>query len=1015
MIKNKLLLCLILFILVIFPSEHYINAESASEPDLVSSLFDLNEQGYFTLAFSKTIDMTAPLKYSPLTEFLMQMMADDAKATLASFQKVSDIYDSASLTFYPDGRAWFTYKFTDAAYNAFKSVDSRQKQSVNVVSNSYKVDSEKGTVAITKDVIFEINIEDETLSRTSSVVLNEVFSVEAEVVEPLIEEQPVTAFTVMKDISYGTDESDQRTKMDVYVPKNRDTSKNNGAFLVIYGGGWTSGSKEEMESVAEPFASAGYVTVAINMRNVFVNETTQKTEVTVYDMLNNVHDSIKKLKELSDEHGWNIKEIALFGGSSGANIAMNYAYSRGSNMENFDTSVIVPVKFVTEVVGPVDMHESAWYGDENWPDRSVMTVPGAGPLYAMLLTGAVNNPNLTEEDKEYYIKSMSPVHYVQTNGGIPTVMGYSKVDYIQNPNNGKALKGHLDNKNIRNDLFTFPKSIHGYYADPEEAKMFFDKSLEYAEQYFNGTTAIVDLTVKSSTSSTVTLGWPAAARGATKLLIEQSPAGKNLWTTSAAGTIATDATSAIVIGLAQGTAYDFRLVVTGGANTGNSNSVSAMTNSVVPETPVNLPSSGSNVVVAGDSDLVKPGNTTTLGTIITTERNGQSVATIKLEQKRVEDLLATAEQGAVITIPMTMTSDAAAVELTGQTIVALGNKNAVLELRTDRARYKIPAQQIIRALSDPNVDFSNKDLKNVTIQVEIANPGKDSMTILENSANTGKFTILGSPAEFRIRALHEDKTIEITSFNTYVEHFIAIPDNVDSKSLTTGIVVEPNGTVRHVPTKIVVMDGKYYAQINSLNSGVYSIVSHQIMYSEMSNHWAKEAVNDMGSRMVLDETINDQFAPDQEITRAEFVAILTRGLGLKNDGGHFPFADVIESDEDYHEIQTAYAFGFITGFNDGLFRPNVKITREEAMIIISKSMAITGLKKKLAELPAKTMLNPFADAEKVSKWAQGAVMDCLNAGIIMGRDNSVLAPQAPITKAEAAAIVRRLLQKSDLI
>ena len=269
--------------------------------------------------------------------------------------------------------------------------------------------------------------------------------------------------------------------MDVFVPKKLDKNRKNGAFIIIYGGGWTGGSKEGSWSTAISYAEAGYVSVAFNMRNAYYNEQTKKTEVTVFDMLNDVHACVKKLKELSDEKGWNITQVAVWGGSSGANIAMLYAYSRGADMTYFHTEEVLPVRLVVNLVGPVDMHDSSWGQAEGWENRPA---PGAGPLYAMLLTGAVNNPDLTEEEKEKYINAMSPVFYVETNRGVPTVMGYSEKDFIQNPNNGKILKRYLDQRLIRNDLFTFPNSNHGAGVSPEDFKAFFDKTIEYAKSYF---------------------------------------------------------------------------------------------------------------------------------------------------------------------------------------------------------------------------------------------------------------------------------------------------------------------------------------------------------------------------------------------------------------------------------------------------------------------------------------------------------------------------------------------------
>ncbi|MGO4347576.1 hypothetical protein AB4Z45_18980, partial [Paenibacillus sp. MCAF9] len=90
---------------------------------------------------------------------------------------------------------------------------------------------------------------------------------------------------------------------------------------------------------------------------------------------------------------------------------------------------------------------------------------------------------------------------------------------------------------------------------------------------------LADFANTSKTGTSATFTW-SAATGATGLKIEQSPAGANTWTTAATGALATNATTATVTGLSAATGYDFRLVVTGGANAGNSNVVNVTTNSV---------------------------------------------------------------------------------------------------------------------------------------------------------------------------------------------------------------------------------------------------------------------------------------------------------------------------------------------------------------------------------------------------------------------------------------------------
>ncbi|QQZ61221.1 alpha/beta hydrolase [Paenibacillus sonchi] len=451
----------------------------------VNDKFALNKDRFFAKAFSKTLDMSQPVTWGSTTLEQYNSLSDTNKETLNHIKRVDEVYESASLTFYPNGKVRVASKITDKVYNALAENDIfkyLQKQTVNEVLD-YSVDSEKRLIALGNGATYIYNPEVDSVYR-QSILANEVFSSSGEVGDIPTDENE-DAYTIFRNVQYGSDPTDIRNQMDVYVPKNLDSSKENGAFLLLYGGGWISGGKESTQKLARFYASKGYISVAINMHNTYINPKTFKAETTVFDMLNDIQHSVKKLKELSDEKKWNITQMSTYGESAGGNLAMIYAYSRGTKMPYFDTQEILPVKFVVDLVGPADMHYSAWGGDKEWKDREFHEAFGSGPGYAVMMTGATNKPDLTEEEKEKYIQAMSPVSYVETYGGVPTVMGYAKRDTAQNPNNGKLLKGYLDNKSIPNDLFTFPNSIHGLDKDPKEAEAFYAKSIEYAQTYFN--------------------------------------------------------------------------------------------------------------------------------------------------------------------------------------------------------------------------------------------------------------------------------------------------------------------------------------------------------------------------------------------------------------------------------------------------------------------------------------------------------------------------------------------------
>ncbi|MGG4142553.1 S-layer homology domain-containing protein [Paenibacillus algorifonticola] len=136
---------------------------------------------------------------------------------------------------------------------------------------------------------------------------------------------------------------------------------------------------------------------------------------------------------------------------------------------------------------------------------------------------------------------------------------------------------------------------------------------------------------------------------------------------------------------------------------------------------------------------------------------------------------------------------------------------------------------------------------------------------------------------------------------------------------------------------------------------------------------------------------------------------------MRLENGAFSFSDVSSSDWYSSSIHTANAYELITGFEDGTFRPNDKITRKQAMLMIAKAMTLTNLKAQLANEAAEQTLLPYKDAADAAEWAKNGIADSVLAGIVSGRTSTELAPKAFITRAEVAAIMQRLLQQSSLI
>ncbi|MET0016895.1 S-layer homology domain-containing protein [Oscillibacter sp.] len=413
--------------------------------------------------------------------------------------------------------------------------------------------------------------------------------------------------------------------------------------------------------------------------------------------------------------------------------------------------------------------------------------------------------------------------------------------------------------------------------------------------------------------------------------------------------------------------------------------------------------------------VIVNGETKTAGTAQTaTNSSGQTTTTVTVDTSKLENILASQGTGATVTIPITGNSDVAAGTLTGAMVKNMETKDATLVVQTHSGTYTLPASEInINAVSQQL--GTSVALSDIKVTVSISVPSASMTKVIESAAQDGGFTIMVPAVDYTITCAHGSQTVNVSSFNAYVERTIAIPYGVDPTKITTGVAVDPDGTTHHVPTKVTVINGKYYAVINSLTNSTYSVVWNPVEFSDVTNHWAKTAINDMGSRMVVNGVGNNNYAPDRNMTRAEFAAIMTRALGLEPGTGASGFGDVASTDWCCGYIKTAAAYGIIKGYDNRNFRPNDTITREQTMAMIARAMTITKLSAGLTDSEINQLLSTFSDRESASTYAKGSIAACLKAGIISGTGATTISPKANITRAEVAVMVARLLQKSNLI
>ena len=353
-------------------------------------------------------------------------------------------------------------------------------------------------------------------------------------------------------------------------------------------------------------------------------------------------------------------------------------------------------------------------------------------------------------------------------------------------------------------------------------------------------------------------------------------------------------------------------------------------------------------------------------------------------------------------------------ELTGQTVKDMEADDAVLEITSGTSTYSLPATQInIDAISASLGE--QVELADITVHVAISEPPAAQVRIIEDHAAANSYQIVVEPVEFTITCTSGERTVEVSKFKGYVERTVAIPAGIDPYKITTGVVLNSDGTFTHIPTQIVIIDGKYYAKMSSLTNSTYSVIYNPFTFSDLDGYWAEDMINNMGARLVVKGTDDNMYEPELAITRAEFATMTVRALGLTKEEGCSQYKDVDPNEWYCGYIKTASSYGLINGYEIDEFGPNDKIIREDALVIISRAMELAGMQRDLSDQEIDALLLNFKDVQASLPYIRRSIAACLNSGIINGRYADAIEPKDYITRAEVAVILHRMLVNADLI
>lgn len=275
------------------------------------------------------------------------------------------------------------------------------------------------------------------------------------------------------------------------------------------------------------------------------------------------------------------------------------------------------------------------------------------------------------------------------------------------------------------------------------------------------------------------------------------------------------------------------------------------------------------------------------------------------------------------------------------------------------------------------IEFKNKHIKN-----------KDVLKVIDFSAEI----------------LNDNEKRQIESFNKPLVITLDLTgvDPLEYDKIGVYYIDEDNKP-EFIGSKI--KDGYIQFEINHFSK--YALIKVDVEFNDLEKHWAKNYIESMASKQIVDGYPNGDFRPNDSITRAQFIKLIIKVLGLDLIEYSGEFNDVSKNKWYADYVATAKKAGFVEGYEDGTFKPDKQISRLEMAVLLSRVVKDVSLN----EGETKVILEKFKDNEYIHNWGRDDVAKVVKIGLMVGLEPDKFVPNATTTRAEAATVMYRLFNR----
>lgn len=319
------------------------------------------------------------------------------------------------------------------------------------------------------------------------------------------------------------------------------------------------------------------------------------------------------------------------------------------------------------------------------------------------------------------------------------------------------------------------------------------------------------------------------------------------------------------------------------------------------------------------------------------------------------------------------------------------NEKESKKVKTSGGKVELLSGEVILSIENDTFDSE------INLSVEIVD---EDDVILPKSTSSAKLMLAGKIYELDAEGKEFKKSVTITL--EYDKKKVK-----DTRKLGVYLYNEKTKSWEYVGGIVDTENKTVSAELEHFSK--YAVMENEKTFEDISIPWAEDQIEVLASRHIINGVDDNNYAPNQNISRAAFAKILVNALNLKASKNVIKFNDIEEEKWYAQPVEIAASLGIVKGSGDS-FNPNGEITREVMAVMIVRALKQVDAKGDYiaADLG-------FSDADSISEWAKNEVSIALNKGLVTGVSSTEFAPKENATRAQAAVIIYRVLDLLDRI